>query len=49
MTTPAAAAQITAYVPAARWNQVVTIDGTDYRVSEINLAAPDYPVLTPVA
>jgi hypothetical protein len=37
------------YVPAAKWNQIVTVDGTDYRVSEINLANPNYPVLTKVA
>jgi hypothetical protein len=45
-TTPA---QITAHVPAARYGQVVTIDGTDYKVIEINLARPNHPVLAPIS
>lgn len=41
--------QITAYVPDATWGQVVTIEGIDYKVVEINLARPNHPVLAPIA
>jgi hypothetical protein len=37
------------YVPGAKYGQIVDVDGADYRVSEINLARPDHPVLVPVA
>jgi hypothetical protein len=29
--------------------QVVNVEGTDYKVTEINLARPNFPVLTRVA
>lgn len=43
-----APAEITATVPAARVGQVVNLDGTYYRVTEINLYRPDRPRLAPV-
>jgi hypothetical protein len=50
MQQPHGLTQITGvHVPGARVGQVVTIDGAGHRVTEINLARPDHPVLVPVA
>lgn len=46
--TTTATTQIIAHVPNAEYGQVVTIDGTDYKVTEIDLARPHHPVVTAV-
>ena len=38
---------ITRLVPDAYVGQLVEVDGTSYRVIEINLARPHHPVLAP--
>ena len=42
-------AQIIAYVPNARIGQFVDVDGTQYRVAEINLTQPHHPTLVDAA